>query len=121
MINDSWPYILKKAGSSKDISGIADYTLYTHGFILTSVFLINSFLPPGLSSSVCSNTWHTSVFNKLIWHTIGPKSFVFGTAQFSVGPVVQLIMIILSVTALTLYLAQNVFSMLHALTIFESM
>ena len=24
-----------------------------------------------------------SVFDKLIWHTIGPKSFLFGTAQFS--------------------------------------
>ena len=24
-----------------------------------------------------------SVFNKLIWCTIGPKSFLFGTAQFS--------------------------------------
>ena len=23
------------------------------------------------------------VFDKLIWHTIGPKSFLFGTAQFS--------------------------------------
>ena len=27
---------------------------------------------------------HVSVFDKLIWHTIGPKSFLFGTAQFSV-------------------------------------
>ena len=26
---------------------------------------------------------HISVFDKLIWHTIGPKSFLFGTAQFS--------------------------------------
>ena len=25
----------------------------------------------------------TSVFDKLIWYTIGPKSFLFGTAQFS--------------------------------------
>ena len=25
----------------------------------------------------------TSVFDKLIWHTIGPKSFLFGTAWFS--------------------------------------
>ena len=24
-----------------------------------------------------------SVFDKLIWHTIGPKSFLFGAAQFS--------------------------------------
>ena len=24
-----------------------------------------------------------SVFDKLIWHTIGPKNFLFGTAQFS--------------------------------------
>ena len=27
-----------------------------------------------------------SVFDKLIWRTIGPKSFLFGTAQFSFGP-----------------------------------
>ena len=26
---------------------------------------------------------YTSVFDKLIWCTIGPKSFLFGTAQFS--------------------------------------
>ena len=26
---------------------------------------------------------YNSVFDKLIWHTIGPKSFLFGTAQFS--------------------------------------
>ena len=26
---------------------------------------------------------HVSVFDKLIWHTIGPKNFLFGTAQFS--------------------------------------
>ena len=26
---------------------------------------------------------HVSVFDQLIWRTIGPKSFLFGTAQFS--------------------------------------
>ena len=26
---------------------------------------------------------YSSVFDKLIWRTIGPKSFLFGTAQFS--------------------------------------
>ena len=26
---------------------------------------------------------YVSVFDKLIWRTIGPKSFLFGTAQFS--------------------------------------
>ena len=26
---------------------------------------------------------HINVFDKLIWHIIGPKSFLFGTAQFS--------------------------------------
>ena len=26
---------------------------------------------------------HTSVFDMLIWRTIGPQSFLFGTAQFS--------------------------------------
>ena len=33
---------------------------------------------------------------------IGPKSFLFGTAQHSLGQMVQLIMIILSLTALTI-------------------
>ena len=41
-----------------------------------------------------------SVFDKLIWCTIGPKSFLFGTAQFF--QMAQLIIIILSLTALTL-------------------
>ena len=43
-----------------------------------------------------------SVFDKLIWHTIGPKSFLFGTVQLSLqslGQKVQLI--VLSLTALT--------------------
>ena len=31
---------------------------------------------------VCTCTC-ISVFDKLIWHTIGPKSFLFGTAHFS--------------------------------------
>ena len=32
----------------------------------------------------CKNMYmHISVFDKLKWHTIGPKSFLFGTAQFS--------------------------------------
>ena len=49
-------------------------------------------------------TYHISVFDKLIWRTIGPKSFLFGTAQFSLkARVAQLIMIILSLTPLTLY------------------
>ena len=26
---------------------------------------------------------YNSVFDKLIWHTIGSKSFLFGTAQFT--------------------------------------
>ena len=26
---------------------------------------------------------YVSVFDKIIWHTIGPKSLLFGTAQFS--------------------------------------
>ena len=44
--------------------------------------------------SIQSNKWlvtfsnqlaiiYISVFDKLIWHTIGPKSFLFGTARFS--------------------------------------
>ena len=43
---------------------------------------------------------YNSVFNKLIWHTIGPKSFLFGII-LSLGQITQLIMIILSLTALT--------------------
>ena len=46
-----------------------------------------------------------SVFDKLIWRTVGPKSFLFGTAQFSLwanGAVNYEFMIILSLTALTL-------------------
>ena len=35
-------------------------------------------------------------------HTIGPRSFLFGTAQFSLWASAQLVMIILSLTALTL-------------------
>ena len=33
----------------------------------------------------CSMVWYSThrVFDKLIWCTIGPKSFLFGTAQFS--------------------------------------
>ena len=69
---------------------------------------------------IFSNILHCiSVFDKLIWHTIGPKNFVFGTAQFSLGAVAQLFMIILSLTPLThSELAQDVFSMAHIPTIF---
>ena len=31
----------------------------------------------------CGSNIQGSVFDKLIWHTIGPKSFLFGTAQLS--------------------------------------
>ena len=32
----------------------------------------------------CFQTYmYVSVFDKIIWHTIGPKSLLFGTAQFS--------------------------------------
>ena len=39
----------------------------------------------------CEPLLVSSVFDKLIWRTIGPKSFLFGTAQFLFGPVAQLI------------------------------
>ena len=43
-----------------------------------------------------------NVYDKLIWCTIGPKSFLFGKGTvLSLGEMVQLIMILLSVTALT--------------------
>ena len=55
----------------------------------------------------------SSIFDKLIWCIIGPKSFLFGTAQFSLWTSGTFIMIILSLTALT----QDVFRMSHTLTI----
>ena len=61
--------------------------------------------------------FYNRVFDKLIWCTIGPKSFLFVT---SLGQMALLIMIILSLTALTLcYMAQGVFPMAHTLTIVE--
>ena len=36
-----------------------------------------------LKSEVNINRLHISVFDNLIWHTIGLKSFLFGIAQFS--------------------------------------
>ena len=59
----------------------------------------------------------TSVFHKLIWHTIGPKNFLFGTAQFSLwasGAVNYDYIVTNSIN-----LAQDVFTMAHTLTIFE--
>ena len=41
-------------------------------------FLVNVDTPFNTRSALAG-----SVFDKLIWHTIGPKSFLFGTAQFS--------------------------------------
>ena len=32
---------------------------------------------------MCNGCTWVSVFDKVIWCTIGPKSFLFGTAQFS--------------------------------------
>ena len=32
---------------------------------------------------ICTCIYLYLCFDKLIWHTIGPKSFLFGTAQFS--------------------------------------
>ena len=34
-------------------------------------------------TSIALTLTSTSVFDKLIWRTIGPKSFLFGTVQFS--------------------------------------
>ena len=59
-------------------------------------------------------------FNMLIWRTIDPKSFLFGTIHtvLTLGQMAQLIMIILSLTAMThCKLAQDVFLMAHTLTI----
>ena len=50
----------------------------------------------------------TSAFENVIWHIIGPKCFLFGTAQFSLGQMVQLVMIIYS-----LLMAQDVFYDAH--------
>ena len=65
-------------------------------------------------------TWSKSVLTSSFGHTIGPKSFLFALHSSLFGQMVQLIMIILSLTALTLcQLAQDVFSMAHTLTIVE--
>ena len=37
---------------------------------------------------------YISVYDKLIWHTIGPMSFLFGTAVLSLCQMAKLIMII---------------------------
>ena len=76
----TWLYILRQVASSKDISGTAVSTHYTHDFIPTSVFLLSSYGAP-LDQRASYLALHSSLF----------------------GPVVQLIMIILSLTALTLY------------------
>ena len=36
-----------------------------------------------VNECVCTVCVYNSVIDKLIWCTIGPKSFLFGTAQFS--------------------------------------
>ena len=51
---------------------------------------------------VCNSYVYCTVFDKLIWRTIGPKSFLFGIAQLSLWAMAQLIMIILPLTALTI-------------------
>ena len=58
-----------------------------------------------------------SVFDKLIWHTIGPKSFLFGTAQFSLwasGTINYDYVVTNSINCLL-----TVFAMVHTLTIIE--
>ena len=61
---------------------------------------------------------HINVFDKLIWHNSGPRSSYFALHSSLFGPVAQLVMIILSLTALTFSeLAQDVFPMAHTLTI----
>ena len=63
----------------------------------------------------------TSVFLiSLYGATLAQRASYLALHSSLFGPVVQLIMIILSVTALTLcYSAQDVFSMAHTLTIVE--
>ena len=59
-------------------------------------------------------------FDKLIGCTIVPKCSLFGTTQFTLRQMPQLIMIMMSLTALSLfYLAQDVFLMVHTLNIVE--
>ena len=60
-----------------------------------------------------------SVFDKLIWRTTGSKSFLFGTAQFSLwasGTVNYDYIVTNSINSLLL--AQDVFSMAHTLNHF---
>ena len=61
----------------------------------------------------------TSVFDKLIWCTIGPKSFLFGTVQFSLwasGTVNYDYIVTNRIN--TLLIAQDVFPMAHTLSQF---
>ena len=44
---------------------------------------------------------HINVFDKLIWHNSGPRGSYFALHSSLFGPVAQLVMIILSLTALT--------------------
>ena len=62
---------------------------------------------------------YINVFDKIIWHTIGPKSILFGTEQLSLwadGAVNYDYIVTNSINSL---LAQNVFPMAHSLTIVE--
>ena len=60
------------------------------------------------------------VFDKLTWHTIGRKSFLFGTAQFSLwasGAVNYDYIVTNSINSLLI--GSRVFPMVHTLTIVE--
>ena len=57
---------------------------YTHTIIHHTYIHVCTYVYARIHGYICM---HTSVFDKLIWRTIGPKSFLiaFGTAQFSLN------------------------------------
>ena len=68
----------------------------------------------------CTHTHYTSVFDKLMAHHWPKELLIWHSTVLSLGQMAQLIMIILSLTALIVcWLAQYVFPMTHTLTIVE--
>ena len=59
-----------------DVEGAADKATLILGIIFQQWILYNYMY----TSYTCM---YISVFDKLIWHTVDPNSFLFGTAQFS--------------------------------------
>ena len=91
---------------------------YTDDGIHVWIRLVSRLQKGGWTEQI-SKYMHINVFDKIIWHTIGPKSILFGTEQLSLwadGAVNYDYIVTNSINSL---LAQNVFPMAHSLTIVE--